>query len=235
MKKLRIAIVEDEPAADQLLSDFLARYGQENPGFAFELAHFSNGTMFIDRYKADFDLIFMDIQMPYMNGMEAAQKLRRNDADVLLVFVTSFAQFAINGYSVNAFDYLVKPLTYSAFSLRMARISEKLHLKDRDQYLLVNDKRGPIKIDVLDILYLEIYDHDVTLHTKEGDYQEYSTLRQVEKELPKNYFVRCNSCYIVNLLHVSALHSFTLVVAGKELTVSHPRRKELMERLKGFR
>ena len=122
---IHIAIVEDETEHADRLAEFVEKYAEEIHA-SIKITRFGNAVSLIDGYKADYDLIFLDIKMPYLDGMDAAHKLRELDRDVLIVFVTSMRQYALAGYAVDAADFLVKPIEYADFSLKMARIFKRL-------------------------------------------------------------------------------------------------------------
>ena len=112
---MRIAIVEDEQACADTLQKYLQQYGQE---FSQELdvTQYENGAVFLWEFRSQFDIILLDISMPVMDEMETARQIRKIDSDVVLLFVTSLSQYAIRGYEVNAMDYILKPVSYFAFS-----------------------------------------------------------------------------------------------------------------------
>ena len=112
---LRVAIVEDNDRDAEYLLSHLKRYGRENE-VEIESKRFSNGILFLEQYQGQYELIFMDIDMPAINGINVAKMLRERDNHVLLIFVTALARFAVNGYEVDAFDFIVKPLQYNFFS-----------------------------------------------------------------------------------------------------------------------
>ena len=112
MSKIKIAIVEDEQASRDMLSAYLHDYGTEEK-VDLAVAAYPDGDSFIADYvKGKYDLVFMDICMPGTDGMSVARKLRETDSEVLLVFVTTMAKFAVEGYDVNAFKYIVKQIVY---------------------------------------------------------------------------------------------------------------------------
>ncbi|BAR05176.1 two-component response regulator [Parascardovia denticolens DSM 10105 = JCM 12538] len=117
---LTVAIVEDEPDDARRLDSCLQRYGAER-GVDFRLEHFGRPSDFLDSYKARYDLVFMDIEMPGMDGLSAAKRLRQFDQEVILIFVTNLAQYASRGYEVNALDYVMKPMEYQTFERKMDR------------------------------------------------------------------------------------------------------------------
>ena len=109
---VRIAIVEDEQEQADRLQSHIRRYGEEHQ-IGTQVTVCSNVITFLEQYKAEFDIVFMDIMMPMMNGMDAAHLLREKDDKVMLIFVTSMRQYALQGYDVAAADFIVKPVPYA--------------------------------------------------------------------------------------------------------------------------
>lgn len=236
MEEISIAIVDDQKEYLDALSAHLKRYESENrTEFSFAIDPFTNVINFLDSYQGKYKIIFMDIAMPQINGLDAAKRLRAIDPEVLLIFCTNFAQYAINAYEVSAFDYIVKPVNYYDFALKLTRALKKLHLEKHSKTLTILAEEGYVKVPELDITYLETDSHHVIYHTKNAEFRQYSSLRNAEKALSKDYFVKCNSCYIINLLFVTKFKDYTVTVDSKELQVSHPRKKELTERLKALK
>ena len=113
----KVAIVEDSIKDFTLLKSYLEQYEKEN-NIEFNIQCFENGIRFLDKFSANYDIIFMDIDMPYMNGLEVSKKIREIDKTVVLIFVTNLSQYAVNGYEVEALDYIVKPISYFNFSIK---------------------------------------------------------------------------------------------------------------------
>ena len=132
-----VAIVEDEKQAADLLASYLERYGSENE-ISFNVVHYSDAEAFLTDFRCQFDMVFMDIEMPCIDGMNAAHRLRKIDDMVALVFVTNLARYAINGYEVEALDYVLKPLSYEAFSLKIRKIISYCEKLDNNSILLAS-------------------------------------------------------------------------------------------------
>ena len=120
-----IAVVEDSAQDRAVLDSYLEKYQQEK-NCHFQITHFSDGDEIALGYKGGYDLILMDIEMTFMDGMSAAEEIRRADPEVLIIFITNSPQYAIKGYAVQALDYILKPLSYYAFCQRMNHVRELL-------------------------------------------------------------------------------------------------------------
>ena len=137
---LKIAVVEDEPAASKEIAGFLARFASEKK-IELSTAAYDNPVMFLEKYRGEYDAVFMDIMMPMMNGMECAKQLRTMDENVLLCFVTSMAQYAIHGYEVGAFDFILKPVRYAEFAMKLEQIQRALTKRTEATVLISSTKR----------------------------------------------------------------------------------------------
>lgn len=228
---LRIAIVEDEETEAVHLGEFLDRFSKE-AGIELRHSWSSSAAAFLEHYRCEYDLIFMDIHMPDMDGMKAARRLREIDDEVMLIFVTNLAQYAVQGYSVNALDYILKPVSYPAFILKMQRVVDRC--KRKREWLLLTTNSGMVQLWESELLYVEIFDHHIRYHTQQANYDAYGTLKSVELSLPSHSFFRCNNQCIVNLRHVTKFDGYTVTAAGREFTVSRMRKKAFLEQLHRF-
>ncbi len=229
---IKIAIVEDDLKYIQQLSEYVRRYAVENQE-NIDIKIFSDGIDIVDDYKADYDIIFMDIQMKIMDGMKAAQNIRKMDENVILIFITNMAQYAIQGYSVNAMDFVLKPLSYFAFAEELAKAIRRL--KERTQaYLTIKQETGMIRLEVTQITYIESLGHKVLIHVKNNAYEAIGTMKSMEQHMTKYKFFRCNSGYIVNLRYVESVEQNIVIVSGQKLQISRPRKKYFMDALTDY-
>lgn len=228
-----VAIVENEKEEVLHLQGMIERFGAEN-NINFTIEVFNSGESFLANYNPDCNIVFMDVDMPGMNGFETARNLRRNDGAVVLVFVTNLARYAIKGYDFNATDYVVKPVCYDTFCVKLKKIIKLCAKNNKKSLIKIKTSNGMAVVDAQSVYYVEIMRHKIVYHTENENYYAYGTLKEVEKLLPADMFFRCNSCYIVNLEHVSRFSEFNVTVGGEEITVSHPRKKAFMAALHKF-
>lgn len=225
----RFAIVEDEPSATDELKRMFARYEKEDDRFNFEIDCFSDALSFLIDYKSNYDAVFLDIQMPGVNGMDAARKIREKDSSVMLVFVTNMAQYALESYEVHAYDFILKPLNYESFFIKFRRICNALGHNMQDVYITLSNRFVTKRLAVLDILYVEVSNHDLIFHLKDGPYTMKGTMNSIEKRLKEYHFSRCNSSYLVNLKYVRAIYGDFVEAAGSELRISRTYRTSFLD------
>lgn len=232
-----IAIVEDEKEFSEQLQGFLEDYQKEHD-VAFKVSVFGDGADILEDYQQIYDIILLDIEMPKVNGMDAAQQIRQMDHDVVLMFITNMATYAIRGYEVGALDFVMKPINYYTFSMKLTRALKGVRQKEQQQILLTLSD-GVKKFGVQQIYYVEVQNRILHYHTDEGEFQVRGTMQSVEQMLSPYPFAKCNHWYTVNLMHVSEVRKNTLVVGGHELEISRRNRtpflKALTEYMGGLR
>ena len=194
---------------------------------------YNNAIDFLREYTSDYDIVFFDVKMPYMNGMTAAHKLREMDKQVVILFITSLTQYAIEGYAVDAVDYVVKPVSYENFALKLARAIKRSNEKDGD-FIIIKEKNGTVRLNVHTIRYVESDGHHCVYHCGKSEYSRYSSLKQAAKELSAYPFAYCNSCYLVNLSYVKQIVGDEAAVDGENLQISQSKKKNFTLAWKEF-
>ncbi|MDR0856384.1 MAG: LytTR family DNA-binding domain-containing protein [Clostridiales bacterium] len=233
---VRIAIVDDDKDSNDTIKKHILRYAQSS-GDEFLITQFYDGDEIASDYTAKYDIIFLDVYMQRMNGMAAAKVIRGFDKDVIIVFITSLAQYAINGYAVDALDYLLKPVPYFAFSQQLQRSVDRIK-KNAAHYMLLSTDNGVIRTDVSQIVYIESQKHKMLVCVKDGAktavYALTATMKDLENRLADKNFFRCNHGYLINLAYVKRVNGNDVVVNDTTLAVSRSRKKEFMDALIAF-
>lgn len=221
---MRVAIVEDEVQAAEILEKYFADYARQEQK-QIEVEFFRDPVFFADSYKPAYELILLDIQMPEMNGMKLAQKIRKLDESVFLVFVTSMAQYAIEGYKVSALDYILKPISYFEFSTMLDKVLQRVE-ESESPSIIVSSKRETHRVNVNRIRYIEIQDHRLFLHMEDEVLEVWGTLTSIAAMLPEKSFSRVNAGQLVNLNAVIGVRDEMVLLPGVKLPLSRRRKKD---------
>lgn len=192
---IRIGVVEDDPTARTLLTQYFARYQQES-GEELSITVFEDGSDIAASYRQQFDILLLDIQMERMDGLTAARHIREVDSEVIIIFITSAPQFAIKGYEVDALSYLLKPLPWFAFEQEIRRSVEAAKRK-QGASMLVRHGSQMLRVALSDVLYIESEKHRLTLYTLDRSYAVSGTMKELEAQLYSHGFFRSNSYYLV--------------------------------------
>ena len=209
---IRIALVDDNQRDLAVMQNYL-RTALESGAFSFTFDAFSDSLEFIESFNGKYDIVFLDIEMPLLDGMELAKRLRRMGSDCCIIFITNMPQYAVQGYEVEAIAYLIKPV-------RGADVS------------IVIDTRQEVKVvPSSTIRYIEVESHNLVFHTTDGgELRTRDSLKSLEERLSGMSFCRCNSCYLVNLRYVDSVVGNIVRVGGDELLMSRHKKKEFVEK-----
>ena len=225
---ISIAVVDDEKVFSNQMTGMLRRW-QAAHGVELEITCFEDGIEIAEDFRHKWDIIFLDIQMKLLNGLETARRIRACDSDVILIFVTTMAQYAINGYEVDAFDYILKPLEYAKFELRMNKAAKEAEKKKSHTSVYLKKYSDLVKVSTDDLLYIEVSGHTLKYVTSGGTYEKRAKISDAEAELNGLPFSRCSLSYLVNLKRIDRVSKDSVFIGGYELPISRNRKKEFLQ------
>lgn len=229
---LNIALVENDSADAKLFIDIAGSYFNA-AGEQFNIETFTTGEAFLESYQGQFQVVFMDIELDGINGMDTAKKLRTKDNNVILIFLTNLAHYAIAGYEVNALDYILKPLKADAFRLKIPKVLALVRQQDK-KTITVLSKGQLHTFSTEELYYVEVLSHRLYYHTTRGEYDVRGTISDAEEELYKYDFRRCNNGYLVNLRLVTGIEGNDVKVGPFVLPISRPKRKNFVNELTNY-
>ena len=221
-----LLIVEDEkPAADALLA--LVRRYEESRGMTFDVDVVGAAFELLDASRT-YDICLLDIQLPGINGMEAAELLRSQHRVTSIIFVTDLAQYAVRGYEVDALGFLVKPATFAGLAMNLDRALREV-VRGANRTLTVPTGDGFRSVPLSQVTYIEVRNHDLIYHTVGGDdLRTRGSLAQVERELADAPMVRVSRYCLANMaLITSVLGDEVTVAGGAALHITRSHKKEI--------
>lgn len=242
---MRVAVIDDVPQeadATRALVERAAGAASDlgSAGADAETADitlFSSGSEFLDKYPRGhgFDVIFLDIEMPGLDGMETARKIRDYDTNVIIIFTTRMAQYAVAGYAVDAISYLVKPIAQPEFELAWRKVQRILSARTSMQ-VPIESTTGTIFLNSDDILYVDVRSHMLYYHTTRGTYTAWKSLTAAAEELKDYDFAVISRYVMVSIAHVTKIDTSTgdIDVEGEVFRVSRSKKKEVAQRLLDF-
>lgn len=212
---MRIAVIDDTPSERGELSDYIKRYFTEN--FIYKTVDFfENGEQFLSVWKRGaYDLIFIDIYLSGINGIDLAENIRQTDDNCILIFTTNSADFAVKGFEVRASDYLVKPFPYDKFKTSMDYCIRTL--QKRSSYIEVKESRTMVKIRLEDILFTDYFNHYILIHTYSRivkSYMKFDDFSPLLLRYPQ--FLCCYRNCIVNMDKVISVEKNDFILVNEE-------------------
>lgn len=232
---IRIAVVEDEETSASTIKNYLTQYAKE-AGRQFDITVYADGEDIVANYHAEFDIILMDIELQSMDGMTAARRIRQVDDKVIIIFITNMAQYAIQGYEVDALDYIVKPISYFSFARHLDRAVVRLDKRASEaKSVVITARNGSARVPLDELLWVESHGHQLTYHTAFGEYKStVNTMKTVEQTLEPYHFFRCNKGYLVNLAHVRGIDGGDALVGDDRVPVSQSKRGAFVKALADY-
>ncbi len=226
---INIAMIEDDDQDALNLTNAINSYGQKEKQ-VINLKRFTSGEAFLTNYKPIYDIVFLDVELPGMNGMATAEKFRSYDQNTILIFVTHVAALAIKGYQYNAMDYMLKPVSDQDIYIRLKKVTNRL--KNKELSLSIPIENGVKIIPLSDLYYVESFGHIMIYHTNDGEFKvrEKTSMKLLEEKLSPHSFSRCSVSYLVNLRFLTSVEQNEVVLMnGERLPISRNRKKEFVD------
>lgn len=229
---MRIAVIDDEKEIRETLCGYIDQFSEES-GAKIETAAFQSGDALLEDYQQVWDILMFDIDMPGTNGMETAKQVRRKDPNVVILFITNVAQYAIEGYGVDAVDYILKPISYYEFAMKFHRAVAKAAYAG-ERAVMVDTVEGTRRIRINEILYIEVMAHYIYVHTQNRSFKVRGNMKEWEEELKPFGFCRIHKSYLVNLGKIESIQGKELKVGGHSIQVSRNYRDSFMQEYMKF-
>lgn len=231
---INVAIVEDEKEYIELISGYIKQF-EKTTSDTFQINIFKDGLDIVSDYKAIYHIIFMDIQMKHLDGMKAAEEIRKLDEDVIIIFITNTVQYAVQGYTVNALGYVLKPVSYMSFSKIFSKALNILSNKQEKVYIHVEVDEGVKRLEISRIYYAESQRHSVIIHTENGDYITKGPMKNLKQAAFSNGFANCHNSYLINLNHVVEVNLNSVILTDSTvIPISRARKKMFMDALANY-
>lgn len=214
---MRLAVCDDEKIQRDYIITLLDEWSKNN-NIGLQISEFADTEKFwLAHSEQPFDGALLDIEMPGQNGMDFARSLREQNDKLPIIFITGFAEFMAQGYEVDAIHYLLKPVDKN----KLFECLNKMRSLEKSKILIFESSQGLLRIPEKDIVYLEAFGHNTTLHCVNGVYELNFGISKLEKQVDKNVFIRCHRSYLVNLNHVYQTDRENVVLdSGEKLPLS---------------
>lgn len=234
MDFMRIAIIEDDQNDRDYLSSCLRRYESTKENLRFDICTFSDGTEFILNFRPAYDIIFLDIEMPHSNGMEIARRIRETDQRCVLIFTTNMVQYAVQGYEVEAFDFIVKPIRYFPFAFKLDK-ALAVASRRAERVVTFNSDGQQHRVSPDSIYYLESMNHCITIHTTGGDFDVWhKTMAAWEAQFAPYGFARCGASFLINLKYVRSVSGDEVQVGSRTLPITRGKKRDFLAALSKY-
>lgn len=233
--QINCIIIDDEPLARKGLKEYIA-----DIDFLNLVGEFDSPLKAAEQIaKGDVQLLFLDIQMPKITGLDFFKTLQHAPP---VIFTTAYPQYALDGFELNALDYLVKPISFDRFLKAAMRAKEFYEIRQINATEVKKDETGPgyffikadnklVKLQFDEILFAEALQNYVVIHTREKKYITYLTFKSVEEYLPANQFIKTHKSYIVSALKIESIEGNDIQIGQHHIPISRNLKDEVMEKL----
>ena len=227
----RIAVVEDEISSQEKLKEFILRYGNEN-NCDFNVSCFKDGISFLNNYKSNYDIVFMDIEMPYLSGLELLASLAHPPH---VIITSAYEQYALKGYELDVTDYLLKPISFDRFLKAVNKVHGLLQQEkwpdEANNFIFVRSDRQMHKVLFKDILVVEGLENYVCIYTESTKLLVRSTMKRMIEALPGGVFQQVHKSYLINLEKIEMIDGNRIIVGRHTVPVARNFREEVFARI----
>lgn len=224
---MKVAVLDDTREDAQRLLDYINQF-QEQQKCLIQTDIYHASMDFLEEYHSQYDVIFLDIEMPGEGGLEVAHEIRKKDTAVGIIFVTNIAQYAIHGYEVNAIDFIVKPVGYFLFAEKLEKAMRFARRRNKHD-LVVNDEEGIYRIPIEEVFYIKKERNDLIYFTSQGELRERGTIRLMKEKLAGLGFEECNSGCLVNLSQIRCIGKDNIMVRDFSVPLSRRMKKQFTQ------
>ncbi len=229
---IQCAIVDDDRDMRQALIGMIGEFGRKN-GESYVFSEFSDGEELLQGSWQSCDLLFLDIEMQKLGGMETARQIRQTDPDIPIIFVTQMAQYAVEGYRVDALDFLVKPV--DSFQIDLVLRKALRYLQRTGGRAITLQLKGEVRrVPVSEILSVEVMGHYLYYRTDGEILRTKGTMDEAETQLAGQGFVRCSRFALINLRYAEAVDKDAVTVGGQKVPLSRSKRREVMQSIAAY-
>jgi DNA-binding LytR/AlgR family response regulator len=229
--KINCIVIDDEPLARKGIKEYISDV--EFLNFSGEYDNPVNAMEQIR--KGDVDLIFLDIEMPKITGLDFLKSLQKAPP---VIFTTAYPQYALEGYEVNALDYLLKPVAFDRFLKACLKAKEYYEVREQNEmhtwvndYFFVKTDNKLVKLLFDEVLYIEALQNYVVVFTKSKKFMTYLTFKSVEEYLPADKFIKVHKSYIVAAAHIDSIEGNDIRIGEQHIPISRNQKEEVMEKL----
>lgn len=227
---MRIAICDDDINLINILEEYIERLDNDHGKMVVDT--FTDGESLYDYYlknKNPFNIIFLDMELPGMNGIETAVNIRKGDSGVIIIFITSHSQYVYECFDAAPFRFLVKPVSFEDFSKTLNLAI--LKAKQEDTFLLISTKGSDLRLNYNDILYFESIKRQTAAHTGDGEYLFYSKISDLFEKLRSEDFIFVHKSFIVNMNYIKMILPDKIVLQnGEDIPLSKKYKKQVREK-----
>ncbi|WJS96874.1 LytTR family DNA-binding domain-containing protein [Flavobacterium johnsoniae] len=212
-------IVDDEPPATRILENYIGKVN-----FLEKVGVFNDSLKALEFLNTQsVDVIFLDIQMPQLTGLQLSRIISKN---IKVIFTTAYPDFALEGFELNAVDYLLKPISFERFYQAVSKLNSEPKTVVSNQsnlldflFIKTDGKNKFQKVFLTEILYVESLQNYVCIHTEKQQIITHSSLKNVIESLPETEFIQIHKSYVVSLKHIESTDNFSVFINGKELPI----------------